>query len=233
VSALFTRLDPRTRIVTICCATAIISSTPRGVLLPFAAYAPLCLLLLLTHRVSVKHLLMRCAAASPFILLAAGLLTLEGGTTRAALQASFPSALSVAGKGYAAVLLLAFLTYSTALSELLTGLRRLGSPESLNLILGMMYRYTGLLSEEYARMERARDCRTVAPLGHQRFEIAGRQLGALILRSWDRAERVHAAMLARGFDGAWPQAERSSLGRLDVTFAVLCVAAFLSSRILL
>jgi cobalt/nickel transport system permease protein len=230
VRDLFQKLDPRTRLLTIVSVTLIVVSTPRGVLAPFAAYIPICILLILTGRVTLRHLIWRCLAASPFILLASGLLALEGGLTADRLRTSVPDALSVAGKGYLAVILLAFLTASTPLSDLLTALRRMGSPDSLNLILGMMYRYTGLLSEEYSRMERARACRTVRPLGSQVYEVYGRQLGALLLRSWDRAERVHAAMLSRGFTGVWPEGERHSLTFLDVTFLVASCALFLAGR---
>jgi cobalt/nickel transport system permease protein len=232
VRDLFCRLDPRTRILSVVGATAIVASTPAGILAPLAAYVPLCILLVLTGRVSGRHLMWRCLAASPFILLASGLLTLQGGLNPEALRAAFPAALSVAYKGYAAVLLLAFLTASTALADLLAALRRFGSPESLNLILGMMYRYTTLLSQEYARMERARECRTVQPLGRQRFRVYGRQLGALILRSWDRAERVHAAMLARGFHGSWPVVEQPAVGVLDYSFLFLSCSLFLLARLL-
>jgi cobalt/nickel transport system permease protein len=224
-------LDPRTRILTAIAATAIIGSTPRGELLPFAVYFPVCLLLILAGRVSGSYLAWRCFAVSPFILLAAGLLAIQGGPAPDALRAHLPAALSVAGKGYAAALLLALLVDSTPLSELLGGLRRLGSPESLNVILAMMYRYTNLLSEEYARMERARRCRTVRPLGSERFAVYGRQLGALILRSWDRAERVHAAMLSRGFTGTWPETRRWSFGVVDLTALLLISALFLAGRL--
>jgi cobalt/nickel transport system permease protein len=190
---------------------------------PFAVYFPLCILLILTGRVSGLYLLWRGLAASPFILLASGLLAYQGG---------LPAAASVALKAYAAALLLAFLTASTALADLLLALRRLGSPDSLNLILGMMHRYTSLLSEEYARMERARDCRTVRPLGRKRFGVYARQLGTLILRSWDRSERIYAAMLARGFHGSWPVIEQPKLGLVDATFFALSGLLFLLARLL-
>ena len=80
-------------------------------------------------------------------------------------------------------------------------------------------------------MERARDCRTVRPLGWERFSVATRQLGALVLRSWDRAERVHAAMLARGFNGVWPAAEERALTSLDIVFVSFSLAVFLAARI--
>lgn len=229
---LFQRLDPRARVLVIVSATAIMASTPPGVLLPFAAYLPLCGLVVLTGRAAASALAWRCLAASPFIVLAAGLLALQQGGSLDGIRAAAPAALSVAAKGYAAVLLLAFLTLSTPLSDLLAALRGLGAPKSFNLILGLMYRYTHLLAEEYRRMERARDSRSVRPLARRRVTLYGRPLGALILRSWDRAERVHAAMLARGFHGAWPTLRRPCWRALDTGALLAAFTLFLAARLL-
>jgi cobalt/nickel transport system permease protein len=233
VRNLFARLDPRARILAVVGATVIIASTPRAVLSPFAYYLPLVVILVLSSRASVLYLVWRCLAASPFILLAAGLLAMQSGFTPQGLPAAegVNAALSVAFKGYMAALLLAFLTATTALSELLWALRRMKAPESLNLILGMMYRYTSLLSEEYARMERARDSRTVRPLGRQRFAIYGRQLGTLIIRSWDRAEHVHAAMVSRGFNGSWPSRIERDFGWFETAFVLSTALLFLIPRL--
>jgi cobalt/nickel transport system permease protein len=213
-------------------ATLIVASTPAAILLPFVAYLPLSILLILTSRASGFYLTWRCLAASPFILLASGLLAFQTGFTLDGRPAGVPAALSVALKGYTAALLLAFLTATTALSELLWALRRLKAPESLNLILGMMYRYTSLLSEEYARLERARDSRTVGPLGARRYAIYGRQLATLIIRSWDRADRVHAAMLSRGYDGGWPTMKLRRFRLFDVAFLTIISLLFLAPRLL-
>lgn len=228
---LFARLDPRARILTVVAATVIIASTPPAVLSPFAFYLPLAIFLILTSRASGLYLTWRCLAASPFILLAAGLLAVQAGLTSDGRPAGVEAALSVAFKGYMAALLLAFLTATTELSELLWAMRQMKAPESLNLILGMMYRYTSLLSEEYARLERARDSRTVRPLGRHRFSIYGRQLGALIIRSWDRAERVHAAMVSRGFHGAWPSRVAHRFRWMDAVFVSMITLLFLIPRL--
>lgn len=228
--SLFERLDPRARILIVVTATLVVASTPRAELAPFLAYFPLSVLLILISRASGWYLISRCLAASPFILLASGLLAFQAGFTSDGRPAGIPAALSVALKGYSAALLLALLTATTALSELLWALRRLKAPESLNVILGVMYRYTSLLSEEYSRLERARESRTVRPLGSRRFTVYGRQLATLFIRSWDRADRVHAAMLSRGYDGAWPSMQSRRFSLFDTTFLIISSLLFLASR---
>lgn len=228
MSGSFDQLDPRSRIVTVVAATIIVASTPRGLLPPFVFYGALALALVQTSRsVSGYHLTARCLTVAPFVLLASGLLLIHTGLTPEGVN----GALSVALKGFTAALLLAFLTATTPLPELLWALRKLKSPHSLNVILGMMHRYTGLLSEEYSRMERARESRTVRPLGSRRYSIYGRHLGTLVLRSWDRADRVHAAMLARGFSGTWPEMHPHRFGAADAAYPVVANLLFLASRL--
>jgi cobalt/nickel transport system permease protein len=230
VRDLFRRLDPRTRILVVLAAILVVASTPQATLRPFGPYAALCLLLVLTGRASGTYLTLRCFAASPFILAASVLLLFQYGISQEELSRGASAALAVAMKGYTAALLLAFLTATTTLPELLWALRRLKAPDSLNLILGMMYRYASLLTEEYARMERARDCRTVKPLGKHRYAIYGRQLGSLIVRSWDHADRVHAAMVSRGFTGEWPTLEVRRFHSRDALYFAAVATLFAAAR---
>lgn len=232
MSGVFERLDPRARLLSVTGGIVAVSSTAPAWLAPFPWYAALVFALALLSKASWLYLIWRMLAASPFVLLASALLVFQGGFTRDAVAANAPAALAVCGKGFLAVLLLALLTSTTPLADLLWALRTLGVPRSLGLILGMMYRYTGLFSEEYARMERARACRSVRPLGWNRFAIYGHQFGSLMLRSWDRADRVHSAMLARGFNGEWPTQDRYQFGFADGAFVLLAVAAFVAVRAL-
>ena len=228
---IFSHLDPRARLLTVIAAITIVASTPPAVLAPFSVYVVLALLLIFTSRASGAYLTLRCLAASPFIVLAAGLLAFQHGLTPESFRSGAPAAASVLLKGFTAALLLAFLTATTSLSQILWALRKMKAPHALMLILGMMYRYTGLLSEEYARMERARLCRTVRPLGNRRFSIYGHQFGTLILRSWDRADRIHAAMLARGFAGKWPALNQPRFRAIDGVFPALTACLFLIPRL--
>lgn len=232
MSGVFERLDPRARLLGVVGAIIAISSTAPAWLAPFPWYAGLVVALVLLSNASWLYLIWRMLAASPFVLLASALLAFQGGFARDAVTANAPAALAVCGKGFLAVLLLAMLTAATPLADLLWALRKLGVPRTLSLILGMMYRYTGLFSEEYARMERARDCRTVRPLGWNRFAIHGHQFGSLMLRSWDRADRVHSAMLARGFKGDWPTQDHFHFGWKDGVFVTITLGAFAAVRAL-
>lgn len=99
---------------------------------------------------------------------------------------------------FATLLVLANVTPS---QRLLAAMRQLGVPALLVATLGFMVRYQALLLDELQRMRRARLSRSFDHRGTARWRTAASLVGPVVLRSLDRAQRVHAAMLARGFDG--------------------------------
>jgi cobalt/nickel transport system permease protein len=64
-----------------------------------------------------------------------------------------------------------------------------------------MYRYLHVLTEELDRMVKARRSRTFRRSGRLDWVLLTGLIGILFLRAFERGERVHAAMLARGWDG--------------------------------
>jgi cobalt/nickel transport system permease protein len=98
-----------------------------------------------------------------------------------------------------AVLLLAA---TTSFTDIGRELGRLGMPKILALQFVMTWRYLTVLMREAAAMSTARLLR--AP-GIRRLpmEDMGSFLGQLLIRSFDRAERVYRAMKCRGFDGVY------------------------------
>ena len=68
--------------------------------------------------------------------------------------------------------------------------------------LSFLYRYLFVLTEEAMRMRQARDCRRVgrAPFRDE-LKVVSSMLGTLLIRSFERAERMHQAMLSRAYFG--------------------------------
>lgn len=85
---------------------------------------------------------------------------------------------------------------------LLGGLRRLGAPVLVVELLGFWERYLRVLQGEWDRMRLARMARTFRPSRRREFTLAAQSLGLLLVRSYERAERVHQAMRARGYRGS-------------------------------
>jgi cobalt/nickel transport system permease protein len=117
------------------------------------------------------------------------------------------------------LILLILLTNTTRFVELLRGLRKLGCPQILVMNLGFLYRYLFVLTEEAQRMKQARDCRRVgrAPFG-QELKILSSMLGTLLIRSFERAERMYGAMLSRGYSGDFPVMEPRKFTWRDLAF---------------
>ncbi|WP_406697518.1 cobalt ECF transporter T component CbiQ [Singulisphaera sp. Ch08] len=89
----------------------------------------------------------------------------------------------------------------TPFRKLLGAMRRLGMPAALVATLQFMYRYLHVLTEELDRMVKARRSRTFRRSGRLDWVLLTGLIGILFLRAFERGERVHAAMLARGWDG--------------------------------
>lgn len=112
----------------------------------------------------------------------------------------------------ASILLRAALTVSAALilvavlgmHRLCAALAQLGVPGILTTQLLFMHRYLLLLAGEFGRMNLARALR--APSGKTMpLAVHASLLGHVLLRTLTRAERIHQAMRARGFDGQMPR----------------------------
>lgn len=86
--------------------------------------------------------------------------------------------------------------------QLLVTLRRLRVPAVLVAMMAFMYRYVFVLWDELAKMRNARRARTFTSRGPwQRWRTSVQVIGMLLIRAMQRAERVHGAMCARGWDG--------------------------------
>jgi cobalt/nickel transport system permease protein len=99
-----------------------------------------------------------------------------------------------------AVLLLAA---AVPVPRLLDALARLGMPGPIVTTLHFMQRYVHVLGEELQRMAQARQARNFRRSGRLDWLWLTGMIGALLLRSLERGDRVHAAMLARGWDGTF------------------------------
>jgi cobalt/nickel transport system permease protein len=123
------------------------------------------------------------------------------------------------------LILLIILTNTTRFSELLRGMKRLGCPQILVMNLSFLYRYLFVLTEEVQRMKQARDCRRVGRAQFkEEFKILSAMLGTLLIRSFERAERMHSAMLSRGFSGDFQVVSPRRFTWRDLAFLALVTA---------
>lgn len=113
--------------------------------------------------------------------------------------------------------------------RLCAALEQLGAPRVLTTQLLFMHRYILVLAGELGRMNLARELRSRAS-ATMPLAVYGSLLGHLLLRTLERAQRIHQAMLSRGFDGQMPAGRRHAWHWRDTAFLAACLAAFALAR---
>ncbi|MFA5260063.1 MAG: cobalt ECF transporter T component CbiQ [Candidatus Omnitrophota bacterium] len=126
-----------------------------------------------------------------------------------------------------AALLLLALTGFNAVCEALI---KLGVPKLFVVQLLFFYRYLFVLIDEARRMERARALRSFHH-GAMRYKTFISMIGQLLLRTFDRAERIYHAMSCRGFDGHIRMINSIKMGGKDVGFVAGWVSLFVIFRV--
>lgn len=104
--------------------------------------------------------------------------------------------------GAAALVALSVRTSGPALLNALAFFRL---PHVFLAVLGAVSRALWIVTDEARRMNRARLMRGAGATLFAQLRGVGGMIGSLLLRSFGRAERIHRAMVARGYDGAVPR----------------------------
>jgi len=138
------------------------------------------------------------------------------------------SMLSIALRALLAAAASVVLVAVTGFPAICGALERLGMPRPLAVQLLFLYRYLGVLGEEALRMECAYDLRSNGrslSIGHY-----GMVAGRLLMRTWDRAERIYLAMCARGFTGEFVTGVPTRFGVADWLFLTAWCTLFVALR---
>ncbi len=223
--------DPRVRLA----AVAAFSLTAALLRSPEAAAAALALGVFLAAfaRLDARALFGRLAAVNGFIvflwlflpfslpgreLWSAGPFTATAEGVRLALLVTL--------KSNAIVLVFLALAATCGAATLGQAMYRLRVPEKLSFLFLFTYRFIQTVGEEYARLRTAARLRGFCPRNDAHtYRTLASLLGMILVRSFERAERVHKAMLLRGFDGRFTSLREFVLRRADVVFLCLMLAA--------
>ncbi|MFC5727844.1 MULTISPECIES: cobalt ECF transporter T component CbiQ [Nocardioides] len=140
------------------------------------------------------------AALMPFVVRGPEIEVLGVGLSEPGLLAAW----GLAAKGTIGVLASLTLAATTEPVAVLAGLQRLRMPDLIVQIMGFMVRYLSVVTGDLQRMLTAMRSRGADPRSPRHWPALARTLGALFVRSYERGERVHLAMLSRGYDGRLP-----------------------------
>lgn len=211
-------IAPRTRILCTLLMVFAIVLTPDGHWWTWAIYGLAIFSLLLLSKVTLPVLIKRLAVEFAFIgVVLLGTLFRGGGEV---LWAWGPLQITTVGltvlgsvtlKALLSLMMLNLLTLTTSVPELLNALVQLRVPPLLVATLASMYRYISVLVGEINAMQRAAVSRNLMSSNRWQRLVIGNMIGSLFIRTYERGERVHQAMLSRGYQGI-PLVEKVSPG---------------------
>lgn len=230
------RLPAHTKLVALVAYVVVVVATPRDLPWVFAVHAVLLGVAVAVSQVPARYLARRMVVEVPFVVFA---LLLPFVATGPRVQVG-PLSLSQHGlagaaallvKGTLGVLASLLLAATTEPRDVVAGLERLRMPHQLVQIMGFMIRYLEVVTGELARMRVARESRGFRARSVRSWPALASTVGALFIRSYERGERVHLAMLSRGYTGRMPvphpMTATAAQWRLAAALPVAALAALL------
>jgi cobalt/nickel transport system permease protein len=234
------RLRPECKVAATVLFVVAVVAAPREAMWVFAVFALLVVAAALVARMPLSLLARRLRIELPFVAFAFLLPFVSRGERVDVLgvplsEEGLWAAWNVLVKGTLGVAATGVLAATTPVPELLRGLERLRMPRIIVAVAGFMVRYGEVLTAESRRMHVARLSRGYDPRWFWQLRALTTSAGTLFVRSYERGERVHLAMLSRGFAGTMPVTDELGAARagqwaaaltLPATAAVLTCAAW-------
>jgi cobalt/nickel transport system permease protein len=174
-------------------AIFIVVLPPITTLYPFLFTAVVLLGVIALSRIPLSFMVRRILIFEPFIVAVAVLALLQPG--------GFLKFSTIVVKSTLSLVTIIVLSNTTPFTELLGVFRHLHAPPVFLTMMALMYRYVFVLVDEMQRMKRARLSRTFKNKKEnaRSWRSLSMMIGQLFLRSTERAERIFAAMSARGW----------------------------------
>lgn len=224
------RLAPQIKLLAAFGTVLCVVATPRTAFWAFGWFALLLCVPAAVARIPPLWLARRLLIELPFVALALVLPFALGGarTEVAGIALSVPGLLAgwnILAKGTLGLLASLTLAATTSPRELLLGMQRLRTPTTLIMISSLMLRYVGVAVGEAGRMRLARVSRGDDPRFLWQANATARSVGTLFLRCYERGERVHLAMVARGWSGELPEPDGPRQGARNWLLGLSPVAA--------
>jgi cobalt/nickel transport system permease protein len=206
------RRSSRAKILALLALLAGIAWSPLQEIWPAVWFGLVLSCAILIARLPLARTILRASAVLPFSAVFSLIAWLAGDAWRAAMliEKSFLSALAV-------VIVLG----TTPFPNLASGLRQLGAPALLVEVAQFIYRYLFVIADQ---VRLTRDAAAARGAGGN-FQAVTGSAGVLFAHSYQRAEALHNAMLARGYSGRLPVA-RDSIRLPDVL--LVCAAVLLA-----
>jgi cobalt/nickel transport system permease protein len=214
------RLPAHLKVLALVAFVLCVVATPATAYPAFAVHAAALSVAVAVSRVPPAFLLTRMAVEVPFVVFALLLPFIATGPQTdlwgvSVSRSGVEAALALLCKGTLGVAASLLLAATTEPRDVLVGLQRLRLPRRLVEIMAFMVRYLDVATAEMGRMRTARLARGFRARGPRAWPVLARSGGALFIRSYERGERVHLAMLSRGYAGSLPAYAEPPVTRRD------------------
>lgn len=206
------RLPPEVKIAAAFVFVLAVALTPRYAVWAFAVDAAALLAVIRLARLPVRFVLTRLLVVLPFVAFAFTIPLIGSGERVDVLgvpmsQAGLWATWNIVAKATLGATVSIILAGTTEIPQLLRGLERLRLPQPLTDIASFMVRYLELIADDLRRMRTAMTARGHDPRWLWQVRPLASGVGALFIRSYERGERVHAAMRSRGYTGVMPRGD--------------------------
>jgi len=199
------RLDPRAKLITTLLFIVTVVSFDKYTILAFVPFFAYPIILISSGGLPPGYFLKKVIQVAPFAVLIG---IFNPIMDREIISHIGSIGISGGWISFLSILIRFLLTVSAALilvalagfNAVCLALRKFGVPRPFVVQLLFFYRYIFVLVDEAERMEMARSLRSFNSRSRP-FKIFISIIGHLLLRSFDRAERIYLAMRCRGFDG--------------------------------
>jgi cobalt/nickel transport system permease protein len=203
------RLAPEAKLAAALAFVLAAALTPRGAVWVFAIDALMLVIVGRLARLRPSFVLARLVVILPFVLFAFLIPFISSGEQVEVLGLNMSreglwGTWNILAKATLGATVSIMLAATTEVPDILAGMDRLHFPPALTQIGAFMIRYLELITDELRRMRTAMTARGYDPRWLWQAGPIAASAGALFIRSFERGERVHAAMLSRGYTGAMP-----------------------------
>ncbi|WP_405144422.1 cobalt ECF transporter T component CbiQ [Sphaerisporangium sp. NBC_01403] len=231
------RLPPECKLPAVAGFAVVVVATPRDAFWAFGVYVLLLAAVAVVARVPAGFVLRRMVIEVPFVVFAVALPIIGLGARVEVLGLSLSAeglwaAWNILAKATLGVVASILLAATTEPRMMLLGAQRLRLPQLLVQIATFMLRYMDVILDEMRRMRVARESRGFAARDVRHLPVLAKSAGALFIRSYERGERVHLAMLSRGYTGSMPVVHEGGASVASWATAALLPAAALATAVL-
>lgn len=199
------RLPSHVKLVTLLTYVVAVVLTPRTAYWAYGVHLLLVLTAQRASRVPFGYFAKRMLVETPFVVFALLVPFVATGPKVSVgplelSQSGLVSGWALLAKGTLGVMASLIVATTTEPRHVVAGLEKLRLPTLLVQIMGFMVRYLDVVTDELRRMRIARESRGFRARSVRQWPVLASTASALFIRSYERGERVHLAMLARGHD---------------------------------